>query len=70
MRQEPEVPQMSPAMLTERDKLPSELRPYFDSLVETYKYHALISHGSPFVSYKVLACLVREGWRKSADPSD
>lgn len=57
-------------MRAEREKLPSELRPYFDSLVETYKYHALLSHGFPYVSYKILASLVRDGWRRTADPLD
>ena len=48
----------------ERDRLPSDLQPIFDSLVESYRYHALVHHHQPFVSYKVLSALVREGWSR------
>lgn len=63
-----EAPGISAAMQAEREKLPSELRPYFDSLVETYKFYALVSYGFPYVNYKVLASIVRDGWRRSAEP--
>ena len=54
----------------EREKLPEELRPVFDQLVEEYRFHATIFHRAPFVSPKVLAALVRDGWRQtSAQPN-
>lgn len=46
-----------------RNSLPPELVPVFDSLVAEYRFHALKHHGSPFVSYVILADLVRDGWR-------
>ena len=51
-----------------RNSLPSELRPVFDDLVAEYRYAATMCHGSPFVSYVVLADIVRAGWRLAADP--
>lgn len=50
-----------------RESLPATLRPTFDRLVEEYRYHTTVIHGRPFVSYAVLAALVREGWRPSDD---
>lgn len=61
---------MTAAMLSERDKLAPDLRPHFDNLVEAYRYNALLNHGAPYVSYKVLASLIRDGWRQSADPTE
>ena len=39
------------------------LRSHYDELVLDYKHYAVIHHNHPFVSYKVLADLVRVGWR-------
>lgn len=58
------------AYLEERKKLRSSLREDFDTLVKMYRYYAAIHHKQPFVSYKVLADLIREGWRLSAEPID
>lgn len=53
-----------------RKTLPDELKPEFDKLVEYYRFAAAKHHGSPFVSYIVLAELVNSGWRLSAEPLD
>jgi hypothetical protein len=50
-----------------RTELPESVRPTFDQLVEEYRFHALLFHGRPFVSYKVLAALVSDGWRPSGE---
>lgn len=52
------------AFHNEREALPEHLRPVFDRLVEQYKYYALLHHGKAFVSVKVIANLVRNGWRE------
>jgi hypothetical protein len=49
-----------------RSSLQDELRPIFDQLVEEYRFHATVLHGSPFVSYAILAALVKDGWRPPA----
>ena len=46
-----------------REGLPEELKPAFDALVADYKFLATIHHKSPFVSYLILADLVRRGWQ-------
>ena len=38
-----------------RNSLSEELRPVFDDMVTDYKFFATKQHGSPFVSYAVLA---------------
>jgi hypothetical protein len=48
-----------------RQSLPDELKPTFDALVAEYKFLATIHYRSPFVSYLVIADLVRNGWRPS-----
>ncbi len=56
----------TPAFHSERDALPEDLRIVFDAIVETYRFYAFIHYERPFVSYKILADLVRDGWRPSA----
>jgi hypothetical protein len=51
-----------------RNSLSDELKPIFDELVSHYKYAATVRHGRPYVSYIVLADLVKAGWRLSAKP--
>ena len=46
-----------------RSSLPDDLKPIFDRFVADYKYHATLRHGAPYVSYIVLADMVRAGWR-------
>jgi len=53
---------------TARNSLPDELKSVFDEFVGDYRFAATKYHGSPFVSYKVLAEMVRMGWRLAADP--
>ena len=51
-----------------RNTLPEELRPVFDDFVADYKFAGTKHHGSPFVSYIILAEMVRAGWRLTAAP--
>ena len=51
-----------------RNTLPDELKPVFDDFVADYRFAATMHHGSPFVSYRVLAEMVKAGWRLSAEP--
>ena len=50
------------------NSLPEELRAIFDDFVADYKFAATKHHGSPFVSYVVLAEMVLAAWRLSAQP--
>ena len=50
-----------------RNSLPEELKPVFDDFVAYYKYAATLRHGRPYISYIVLADMVRAGWRRSAE---
>jgi hypothetical protein len=52
--------------LEARNSLPEELKSIFDEIVSGYKYAATIHHGRPYISYVVLADMVRAGWRLSA----
>lgn len=60
-----ETPQFSEKQARARDALPDDQKPVFDALVAEYKFLASIHHKSPFVSYLILADLVRNGWRPS-----
>ena len=51
-----------------RSSLPEELQPVFDELVQDYRFACQVHYGSPFVSYVVLAEMVKAGWRPSAEP--
>jgi hypothetical protein len=51
-----------------RNTLPEELRTVFDDFVSDYKFAGIKHHGSPYVSYIILAEMVRAGWRLAADP--
>ena len=51
-----------------RNSLPEDLLSVFDDLVADYRFAATKHHGSPFVSYIVLADLVRAGWRLTEEP--
>ena len=51
-----------------RNSLPDALKPIFDDFVADYKFAGIKHHGSPFVSYIILAEMVRAGWRLAADP--
>jgi hypothetical protein len=47
-----------------RDSLPENLRPTFDLLVKEVGDWSVFIYGSKFVSYAILAELVRDGWTK------
>ena len=47
--------------------MPDDLKPIFDDLVTDYRFAATKHHGSPFVSYVVLAEMVKLGWRLGAE---
>ena len=51
-----------------RDTLPDELIPIFNQFVHDYKLAGVKRYGTPFVSYIILADMVRAGWRLSTDP--
>ncbi|KKK87484.1 hypothetical protein LCGC14_2752780 [marine sediment metagenome] len=51
-----------------RNSLPDELKPVFDDFVADYRFAGTMHHGSPFVSYIILAEMVKAGWRLSAEP--
>ena len=50
-----------------RNSVPEELWPVFDAFVDDYKFAATVHHGAPFVSYIVLAEMVKAGWRRSGE---
>lgn len=52
-----------------RNSLPDELKRIFDDFVADYRFAATKHHGSPYVSYIVLADMVKAGWRLLSDPS-
>jgi hypothetical protein len=51
-----------------RNSLPDELMPIFDAFVADYKFAGVLHYGSPFVSYIILAEMVKAGWRPSGEP--
>lgn len=55
--------------LEARNSLPEELKPVFDEFVTDYRYVATGRHGKPYISYIVLADMVKAGWRLSAKPT-
>ena len=48
-----------------RALIPDDLKEEFDKLVEDYRFHAMLRHGAPFVSYILLADLILDGWRRN-----
>ena len=54
---------VSEKQIETRNSLPEELKPIFDDFVADYKYAATLRHGRPYVSYVVLADLIKAGWR-------
>ena len=49
-------------------RLPEDLKPIYEEFVSDYRYAATLRHGRPYISYIVLADIVRAGWRCSAEP--
>jgi hypothetical protein len=50
-----------------RESLPEDLRPVYDEMVASYSFYSLKHHGREFVSYQVIADLVKDGWRPAAN---
>lgn len=50
-----------------RNTLSEELKPIFNQLVEDYKFSSTVHHGRGYVSYVILADLVKAGWRRSGE---
>ena len=48
--------------------LSDELKPIFEEFVSHYRYSGTKRYGKPFVSYIILADMVRAGWRCVAPP--
>ena len=63
-----DMPKRSEKNEQARSTLPEELRLEFDQFVEDYKLAGMMHHGSPFVSYIILAEMIRAGWRRTAKP--
>lgn len=51
-----------------RESLPKDLHHVYKQLVEEYSFHTLTKYGRGYVAYEILAELVRDGWRPSAEP--
>jgi hypothetical protein len=58
----------TPKYLEARESLPEALRSIYDTLVEEYAFHAQVHYGRGYVAYKVIAALVRDGWRSTQAP--
>jgi hypothetical protein len=56
----------SPKYLEARESLPDDLRPVYDRLVAEYSFQTEVLYGQGYVAYRVLAALVRDGWRPAA----
>jgi len=48
-----------------RESLPPELRSAFDDLVEDYRHFSMVRLGRSYLSFAIIADLVRQGWRYS-----
>ena len=51
-----------------KNSLSDELKPIYEEFVSDYRYAATLRYGKPYVSYIVLADMVRAGWRPAAEP--
>lgn len=63
-----DVTKASPKLLAVEATLPEALRPVFRQLVEDYRMAAFAKTRGAYVSFDVLADLVRRGWRPLALP--
>ena len=63
-----EKPKRSEKHELARNSLPGELVPVFDQFVEDYKFAGVLHYHRPFVSYEILAEMVKAGWRPSGEP--
>ncbi|MFC1792656.1 hypothetical protein ACFL3Q_03615 [Planctomycetota bacterium] len=51
-----------------RNSLSDELKPIYDEFVADYRFAATLRYGKPYVSYLMLADMVKAGWRPSTGP--
>ena len=51
-----------------RNSLSDDLKPIYEEFVADYRYAATLRHCKPYVSYIVLADMVKAGWRSTAEP--
>lgn len=58
----------SEKQLEARNSLPEELQSIYDDFVSDYRYASTLRYGKPYISYIVLADMIRAGWRLSAEP--
>ena len=63
------MPLDSPKYLEAEERLPENLKPVMRRLTQEYECFATIHYGRGYVSYRVLADLVLEGWRPVDEPS-
>jgi hypothetical protein len=52
--------------LSAKESLPINLYPIYDQLVNEYTFHTEKRYGRGYLSYDVLADLVRDGWKPPA----
>lgn len=50
------------------ESLPTELHEIFKRLISEYQYLCILRYGKPFVSYIILADLIKTGWRPTHEP--
>ncbi len=61
------VNKSSAKYLAALNRLPDDLKPIFEQLVDEYAWETTKLYGRGYVAYEVLANLVLAGWRRSAD---
>jgi hypothetical protein len=59
------MPIDSPKSKEAEAKLPVELRPFYQQMVQQYEFLTLLRYGRGYVAYEVLAEMVLAGWRPS-----
>lgn len=61
------VNKSSEKYLAAHNRLPEELKPVFEQMVDEYAWETTKLYGRGYVAYEVLANLVLAGWRRSAE---
>lgn len=64
------TPVMSEKQKAAEDSLPADLIPVFRKLFEEYRFVARVHFRSGYISYVLLAELIKGGWRPSAEAID
>ena len=55
--------------ISARDALSENLQPIYEQLVDEYAFHTTKHYGRGYIAYKVLADLVKDGWKPSNSKS-